>query len=305
MLKYIIHISLLLSNLVGLALGDMPSLSEISKIVGYPADMLEVNDVTSSERKIYSLQTTVERQRGTVAPINPDSILFAYRITSKIPDSFYPILVTITSAGTLISPEGGFVEPRIELFIKGMSKIPEGPLDEGGRGHFGLLDVPGFGHGGIAFGRVRTPSRIMAMESPGYSMGTIGFFTVPEVKLDIRVAIMSVLDNRVQILAPMKNAELYFSYFREPGGAFDEPLPGGPKFQWVEGLAALGKIAVDSYVSDGRSGHGEGRSEPLESRDIEHSDEIVTSEKWGFWLLVGAVIVGAVIVVWRKFKVSQ
>jgi hypothetical protein len=205
---------------------------EIGQTLGYPSSELIVENVTATERRIYSLPTIVEHQKRQKPPVDPARIISAYRITSRVPSTFFPILVTIAEEGALLSEE-------TRNLIGNLAALPDRPVNKGGRGSLGHLAVDDQGAGGLFVAKVRVPSSTEGMEYPQHDMGTVSEVRFPAKGIDVRIAMIFNFE-----LLPMKGGERYYERFGPPG-----ELPATPAFDWAEGFRALNRTVLKTGTS--------------------------------------------------------
>ena len=245
---------IILVAVAGHARGAFPDVEEIGRILGYPGAELVITDVTAQERRIYSLQSASEEEKGIAPPIGPEQIRSAYRITGRTPESFLPILITIADEGTFLGSE-------VREILDQLAAVSRADLIKQNAGHLGPFELNDGSEGGLIFGKLRMPSPFEETEAPRHAMATITEVSHPRNGIDIRVAMQFALDQEGNVdLVEMPGGERYYAYFRDLRGPFETPSPGTPAFDWLAAFKGLNRVALMAYMADQESTSAGARS---------------------------------------------
>ena len=217
--------------------GVPPDVADLGRVLWYPSSELIVEDVTQKEREIYSTPTNREKRNGLSPPIDPGKLISVYRITGKVPSSFYPILISVAKEGT-------FLSKKTQDIIEGLAASLDGPVVKGGRGPFGTFSLGDMGKGGLILGKIRVPSRVKEMTEPQEKTAIISELRLPGQRIDVRIAFMSALDEG-SILTERKGGERYFESF-----ASREEATENPRYDLPQLFEALNKVAISAADAD-------------------------------------------------------
>ena len=102
--------------LFGISWGQAPSslidLDRIAVLLKFPRSELIVIDYTAQEKFIYTKKTPSEQDSGRMPPVDPASIYQSYWISSKTPNAFLPIIVTLSKPDAYLTTK---VKQTIDL----------------------------------------------------------------------------------------------------------------------------------------------------------------------------------------------
>ena len=136
--------------------------------------------------------------------ISNNSILHAYKITSKNPFAFYPVLISVAKEGT-------FVNEGSKLLLRQIDSLPEGPVSSGGRGPLGSLPLSTGINGGIYFGEIAVPPPDEPFELSVSRMAMYSCANIPSKRVDVRVAVLATFAE--DKLVKISGGELYYRMF--------------------------------------------------------------------------------------------
>ncbi len=277
--------------IAGNCLGYTLDNTVIGNALGYPHTQLVVTDVTEAERKLYT--TTVEGEGdGLRAHIEPDRILQSVRITSRIRQTFYPILVTVAKKGT-------FLSPQFRNLVEMLNAIPADERKKQGMKHLGRFSIENVGAGGCVIASIRIPSSVKEMTEPFFGMSVVTELRLENESADIRVAMFLTLDEGGRVpLLKVDGGETYYATFNSTSGFEDsDPASGTKTFDWNRGLTVLNLEAqrafkVASVVPQASSDKAPRISN---SRNVPERDSIP-------WAIVLVMVFVAISLLWLVLK---
>lgn len=204
-------------------------LARIAAAFGFPVSELIIQNVLEEDRKV-----------------NGNTVLSAYRVSSKTPFAFYPVVITVAQEGT-------FVTNETKQLLTTLDSAPEGPISKGGRGPLGSLSLGNEMTGGLLIGEIRIPARRQPLDRPEVRMATFSVVNVHGKATDIRVAMLAAFSSG-ENLVKVPGGESYYQAFATPSGDknYDEPL-AKPQFDLRGTFAALTELVRKSpLVADAK-----------------------------------------------------
>jgi len=151
--------------------GDIADVAnEIARVMGYPPRNITVTAVKDEESKLEKVP-----------------LLGAWRIEGKTENSFFPIVVALSDAGSL------FTEEIVALNAK-VDALPDAPTPRG-RGAFGSFSIGGDTKGGIH------------LSKHGRSVAVVSTLSMPDRGRDVRVSVECPFGPESLVLIP--GGELY------------------------------------------------------------------------------------------------
>lgn len=234
-----------------LKVGALHAALDVNKIgdaLGFPADLLRIEEVTLSQREAYTTPTISENRDGKMPSINPDSIISVYRVTCVKSGAFYPLMITCSESGTLF-------DAKVQSKINESGAIPD---DANGGKLIGSTSFKNDGVGGIYFGKVRVPSSTKEIRYPQMKPALIAEVRYASLKQDLQVAMFLALDGTSN-LEPVPGGDRYYELFApsEAGGDF-----GNEKIRdalvAIQDAAYSGLLGHDHHGTTGKGGDDAG-----------------------------------------------
>ena len=211
--------------LFGTSLGQDPAsvidLDRVADLLNFPRSELVITDYTAQEKFIYTKKDVVEEGRGQMPPVDPASIYQSYWISSKTPNAFLPIIVTL-------SKPDAYLTKKVKKIIDGLKEYAAQHSDYAYR-DFG---VPESSHASIFWEEIRIPAYVKKVIAPGDTWTRIDEYPKfhPATASIVRDA-SSEVDVRIA-----QYAELYYpdNLVKVPGGedyfaAFNDDPEDNPK----------------------------------------------------------------------------
>lgn len=195
----------LLAHIFACAAGAAPDAKTLGDILGYPEDDLTVQDITDEERNLWIIPTAKERNRSA-SLVDPKTLVAAYKVTGRVPATFFPMRIWIGEKGTFLNSES-------RQILDTIATAPDGPVTKGGKGPFGPQSFDALGEGGIYLGRIKVPSAIKEMQEPQDKAAIISVMHLPSEGVDVKIAIMAALEGPTE-LVPVAGGEKYYEAFR-------------------------------------------------------------------------------------------
>jgi hypothetical protein len=204
---------------------NLIDLDRVADLLKFPRSELVVTDYTAQEKFIYTKKTSTEDQRGRLPPVDPASIYQAYWISSKTPNAFLPIIVTLSKPDAYLTPE-------VKKIIEDYNAYAETQRAQGGHSPFGDFELPGTSHASIYWKEIRVPAHSRQIIEPGDTWTRLDEYPKqhPAIVSIIRDA-SSEVDVRIA-----QYAELYYpdKLIKVPGGeeyfaAFNDDPEDNPK----------------------------------------------------------------------------
>jgi hypothetical protein len=221
-----------------------PDAKMIGEAFGFPPDQLVISDVLAQEKEIYSIQTSRESREGQAPPVRPEDLLAAYRITGRVKNTFFPVLLTVAKGGSFLAGDVLETIKQLEAYAVETEK------SDGNKPSFGIFTTDSSSLGGIFLGKLLMPSRFQQESEPQLHMAIICELRFENEGVDVRMAQRKAFDGEVRhdlISAP--GGETYFKAFgpREP---YDESPRERASFDYKACFAALNRTLVENYFKD-------------------------------------------------------
>jgi hypothetical protein len=205
---------------------------------------LVISDVLAQEKEIHSIQTSREAREGQAPPVRPEDLLAAYRITGKIKNTFFPVLLTVAKGGSFLAGDDLDIIKQLEDYAVETEK------SDGRRPSFGIFTTDSSSLGGIYLGKLRMPSRFPQEREPQLHMAIICELRFEKEGVDVRMAQRKAFDGEASHdLIPVPGGETYFKAFgpREP---YDESPLEPSSFDYKACFATLNRTLVENYFKD-------------------------------------------------------
>lgn len=212
---------LLSGTLFGQAPSSVIDLERIADLLKFPRYELVITDYTSQEKFIYTKKDPVEEGRGTMPPIDPASILQSYWISSKTPNAFLPIIITL-------SKPDAYLTKRTKEMIAGWKRYAAEQNDYTYE-NFGVQEAS---HASLFWEEVRVPAYDKIVIEPGdtwtrqdeypkYHSANVSIVRDALSEVDVRIVQYDRLYHSDK-LVKLAGSEEYFA-------AFNEDLEDNPK----------------------------------------------------------------------------
>jgi hypothetical protein len=204
---------------ISFAKSEIINLKEIAKSFNFPVEKLVLEDYTDVEKLLYSTKMPFEQQ----APFPPENIYVVYKITSSIPNSFHPIIITVVK-------EDSYLTENVKNNMSLIDKLPEKNLQQGGRLPFGNFKISEKFNGYLYHEEMRVPAKltpipgqspVIVNDTPMTQPSTLSFISFPNSKIDVRIAKydnFSLPHNLVKI----PGGERYYAMFND-AEVIDDP----------------------------------------------------------------------------------
>ena len=211
--------------LFGTSSGQLPSsiidLDRIADLLKFPRSELAIVDYTAQEKFIYTKKTPSEEGRGSMPPEDPTTILQSYWISSKTPNAFLPIIITL-------SKPDAYLTKRTKEMIAGWKRYAAEHSDYAYK-DFGVQEAS---HASLFWEEIRVPAYDKIVIDPGdtwtrqdeypkYHPANVSIVRDALSEVDVRIAQYDRL-YRSNKLIKLPGGEEYFA-------AFNEDLEDNPK----------------------------------------------------------------------------
>ena len=211
--------------LFGTSYGQLSSsvidLDRIADLLKFPRAELVISDYTAQEKFIFTKKTPSEEGRGLMPPVDPASILQSYWISSKTPNAFLPIIVTISKPDAYLTTK---VKKTIDAFKEYAAQRSDYAYKD-----FGVQEAS---HASLFWEEIRVPAYDKIVIEPGdtwtrqdeypkYHPANVSIVRDSLSEVDVRIAQYDRL-YRSNKLIKLPGGEEYFA-------AFNEDLEDNPK----------------------------------------------------------------------------
>ncbi len=211
--------------LFGTSSGQLPGsvidLDRIADLLKFPRSELAITDYTAQEKFIYTKKTPSEEGRGRMPPVDPASILQSYWISSKTPNAFLPIIVTLSKPDAYLTPK---VKKTIDAFKEYAAQQSDYAYKD--------FEVKEASHASLFWEEIRVPAYDKIVIEPGdtwtrqdeypkYHPASVSIVRDSLSEVDVRIAQYDRL-YRSNKLIKLPGGEEYFA-------AFNEDLEDNPK----------------------------------------------------------------------------
>ena len=211
------------SSILGVQLrAQNPALDiqQIASVLDFPASELTIENTLAEELKL-----------------NTTPVFSSYRVTSRIPFSFYPVQITVAK-------EGAFLGSEAQKIIATLDALPDLPMEKGGRGPFGSISIDG-ASGGSYLGPIKIDLKNASLTGFNKKLSAIAELRIPDKQRDVRIAIIQTFNPEQLVKVP--GGEKYFESLHSPGEDKGDGQPSlKAPFDNKRILTALGRIVVDS-----------------------------------------------------------
>jgi hypothetical protein len=163
-------------------------LAKIANAFHFPAKELAVQNVTEEFKKI-----------------DGDGVFAAYKVSSKVPFGFYPLLITFAREGT-------FVTAEFQVMLAAIDPLPDLPLIKGGRGPLGSMKLGENIVAGLSLGEIPIPVTQQPYSGPVLRMALFSAATLRARQMDIRVAMLAPFPGG-ESLVKVPGGEVYYQMF--------------------------------------------------------------------------------------------
>ena len=196
-------------------------LDRIADLLKFPRAELVISDYTAQEKFIFTKKTPSEEGRGLMPPVDPASILQSYWISSKTPNTFLPIIVTL-------SKPDAYLTPKVKETIAALKEYAAQQSDYAYK-DFGVQEAS---HASLFWEEIRVPAYDKIVIEPGdtwtrqdeypkYHSANVSIVRDALSEVDVRIAQYDRL-YRSNKLIKLPGGEEYFA-------AFNEDLEDNPK----------------------------------------------------------------------------
>jgi hypothetical protein len=210
---------------------EVLDLEKIALIFDFPRSELTITNYLNKEVFIYTKKDSIEEQEGTLPPVNPKSIYQCYLISSKTPNAFLPITITV-------SKRDAYITPYVEKFIAEISTLPDLPISQQGRLPFGKFDLSGASSAILYREEIRVPAHPKQIikkgdtwtkldEYPKYHPAAVSIIQDSSSGVDIRIAVYECLYDS-EPLVKVPGGEKYFAAF-DTSEAYPKEPPKEPR----------------------------------------------------------------------------
>jgi hypothetical protein len=223
-------------NLFGQDLLSIIDLNRVANLLNFPKSELLITDYLSQEKFIYTKKNTSEENSGRIPPVDPKSIYQSYLITSKTPNAFLPIIITL-------SKPDAYLTPRVKEIVAGLNLYASNQLTLGGDYPYGDFKLPGASHASMFWEEIRVPAHSKQVIDPGDTWTRLDEYpTTHPANVSIIKDATCEVDVRItqyayfyfsEKMVKLPGAENYFAAFNEDPE--DDPK-GYAVFDFLKGL---------------------------------------------------------------------
>ena len=221
------------------------NLDQIADLLKFPRSELLILDYLDQEKFIYTKKDINEENSGRMPPVDPESIYKSYRITSKTPNAFLPIVVTISKADA-------YLTPKVKKVIEGLNAYAATQRMQGGHFYYGDFEMPGASYATIFCEEIRVPAHSNLVievgdtwsrpdQYPKFHPANVSIVRDVSSGVDVRIAQYACLYYPNKLIK-LSGAEDYFASFN------DDPADNPEKESLINMFKGLNEIVLNSPI---------------------------------------------------------
>ena len=208
-------------------------LDRVADLLKFPKSELVITDYLDQEKFIYTKKTPSEQDSGRLPPVDPASIYQSYWISSKTPNAFLPIIVTL-------SKPDAYLTTKVRKTIDLLKEYASTQRYNGAYSSFGDFGLPEASQASIFHEEIRVPAHSRQIIEPGDTWtrldedpklhpATVSIVRDASSEVDIRIAQYTCL-YYPDTLVKVPGGEEYFAAFGdEPEDDPKEPSKKPPR----------------------------------------------------------------------------
>lgn len=232
---------ILLGTSLGQQLGSQIDLDRIAAGMKFPRSELIITNYTTQEKFIYTKKTPSEENRDLLPPVDPAHIYQSFWISSNTPNTFLPIVVTISK------PDAYFTQ-KVRKMVDGLNEYAAQHSDYA----YGDFAIPEASHAPMFWEEIRIPAYMKKViepsdtwtrndEYPKYHPANVSIVRDAIGAVDVRIAKYVCLHEPHKLIK-LPGGEEYFAAFN------DDPADDPKESPLLSIFKGLNQIVLSSPV---------------------------------------------------------